>query len=115
MGEANRRGNRENRVKQALDKYKATSVEAVKEELGLPDTAEFLGYVIHLPEKDEFLGDIKDDNFMKKWAWVKTPEFALRFDDFRTAIKERNDCKGNPIIALLFDVDDKYYVGWTEE
>ena len=115
MGEANRRGNRENRVKQALDKYKAVSIETVKEELGLPDTAEFLGYVIHLPEKDEFIGGIKDDKFMKKWAWVKTPELALRFDDFKKAVKERGDCNGNPVIALLFDVDDKYYVGWTEE
>jgi hypothetical protein len=115
MGEASRRGNRENRVTQALDKYKASSIEAVKEELGLPDTAEFLGYVIHLPEKDEFLGGIKNDICIKKWAWVGAPGLALRFHDFRVAVKERNDCNGNPVIALLFDVDDKYFVGWTEE
>ncbi|MGZ8919141.1 MAG: hypothetical protein ACXW0T_13055 [Methylobacter sp.] len=115
MGEAKRRGSQAERVKQALESYTATPIEAVKEELGLPDTAEFLGYVIHLPDKDEFLGDVKDNAAMKSWAWVKTPELALRFDDFKKAVKERQDCKGNPIIALLFDVDDKYFVGWTEE
>lgn len=115
MGEAKRRGSRAERIKQALDNYKATPIEAVKKELGLPDTAKFLGYVIHLPDKDEFLADVKDDAIMKKWAWAKGPELALRFDNFKEAVKERNDCKGNPIIALLFDVDDKYYVGWTED
>ncbi|ENW40872.1 hypothetical protein F920_03541 [Acinetobacter baumannii NIPH 335] len=64
MGQAKQRGTLEQRVKQAQeqkDDFYGTerSVAEVLAELGLPKESTVKGYVIHLPEKDEFVGACK--------------------------------------------------------
>lgn len=54
MGQAKKRGSREQRIAESLG-LKERSLEEIKREFGLPATAKFLGYGVHLPESDEFL------------------------------------------------------------
>ncbi len=114
MGEAKRRGNRAERIKQSLDKHRPVPTEQVREDLGFPPTAEFRGYVIHHPEKDEFLGDVRSDRLMTHWGWSKKPEHALRYQDFHEAVNVLTDYgKPGVVIALLFETEDQFYVGWS--
>ncbi|MEG0619477.1 MAG: hypothetical protein RR557_09285, partial [Bacilli bacterium] len=61
MGQAKQRGSLQERIAQSqqekLDGEHIT-IEEAKRRLELPDTAEFLGYVIHLFDQDEFVGKV---------------------------------------------------------
>lgn len=114
MGQAKSRGTREERRRQALDKHGPVPIEQVRAEFGLPESAEWLGYVVHLPESDEFLAHSKNTAMAALWGWAKTPLLAHRFDDFQAARKAAKDYgKGGVVVALLFDVGDKLYVAWS--
>lgn len=52
MGQAKQRGARADRVAESLG-LKQRKIEDVKKDLGLPEDAEFCGYVIHIQDKDE--------------------------------------------------------------
>lgn len=99
MGQAKRRGTREERIQQARDRHKPVSLDKVREELGLPPTAQFLGYVVHSPRADEFLVQRKESQIMDGWAWAKSPSLARVYEQFSEA---------------SFDEGEQLYVGWSE-
>jgi hypothetical protein len=49
-------------------------VKKVKSELGLTNAAKFCGFVIHIPENDEFIAQIEDKGFMTIIGYVLTPD-----------------------------------------
>lgn len=53
MGEAKRRGSRSQRVAAAATAIPAP--DAVRDSVGFPESCRFIGYVVHLPNSDEFL------------------------------------------------------------
>lgn len=113
MGETKRRGAKGQRIEQALDEHKPVSTDQVKMELGIPNEADLIGYVVHLPESDEFLSQIEDTSDLIHRTWAKTPELALRYEDFHKAKFEVERYGKGSVVALLFDLDDQMMVGWS--
>lgn len=113
MGEAKSRGSKGERFQQAVDKFKPVSTNDLRQKLGLSEDSSFLGYVIHLPESDEFLADFQDDDFaiLKKWAAI--PDLALRYDDFYEAVKVLKAVSTSTretVLAVLWENDTHYFI-----
>ena len=108
MGQAKRRGSRDNRIAEALG-LKQRTLEDVRRELGMPDSAEFLGYVVHIPATDEFLHSVKDAGGAVTRSFARTPDLAFPFESFGEAFALARQEKGE-IVAGLFDVGDQFYV-----
>lgn len=100
-------------MRQSLDEHKPTPLDAVRAEFDLPATSEFLGYVVLLSERDEFLTHINSTALVTQWAWAKTPDLAHRYHDFADAwrVSEKYG-KDRVVVALLFDLGDQLYVAW---
>ena len=116
MGEAKRRGSKEERIYQALDDFSPISTSQIKDEMNIPQDAVSLGYVIHLPESDEFLGDYRSGNIMFHTAWTSTPSLAKRFSDFHEAVvivKELERPDRDTILCLLFEDENRFYVAYS--
>lgn len=86
MGQAKQRGNLQERIKQAEERQdnfygEVISVEEALKKLDLPSDAQPNGFVIHLPERDEFVGMINENNLAFSVAYVKTPDLAKNYED----------------------------------
>ncbi len=113
MGQAKQRGSLEERMAQAqqakLDER--ITIEEAKQRLELPDTAEFLGYVIHLFDKDEFVGKIEETEMAINRIYVKTPDLARIYETIEDAVGEALKIdKHRLLVCLIFEVDDKYMI-----
>lgn len=108
MGQAKNRSSREQRIADALG-LKQRALAEIKKEYGLPETAEFLGYGVHLPEPDEFLVMFKDTAGATKKAWSKDPQAALTMDSFADAYETSRKCQDSTVVGM-FDLGDQIYV-----
>ena len=106
MGESKRRGSREERVAQAT-KQRKHKLDEVKKELGIPEGAEFCGYLIHHAENDEFIQAIEDTALVVKRAFVKAPEEAMRFGRYLDANQFVRHDKGEGVVGL-FSLDGRF-------
>jgi len=87
-----------------------TTIQEAIDEMGLPKNAKFAGYVVHWQENDEFLAAVEDSGDIENRMWSKVPDLAMIFHDHRFARREAISHDRGAIVALLFDVDDQYYV-----
>jgi hypothetical protein len=108
MGESKRRGSREERVAQSQDKT-SNKLKAIIKALGLPENAEFHGYLIQQTEKGEFVQTIEETPELVNRTFVKTPELAMRFERFWDANKYTKEDKGEAVVGL-FGVGDELVV-----
>lgn len=108
MGQAKQRGARADRVAESLG-LKQRKIEDVKKDLGLPEDAEFCGYLIHIQDKDEFLHDIIDTPSLTQHIFAKTPELAKRFEVFNDAYELARSEKGE-IVVGMFDLGKQLFV-----
>lgn len=114
MGQAKQRGSLQERIasaqQQKLDGEHIT-IEEAKRRLELPDNAEFLGYVIHLYDQDEFVGKIEENDLAINRVYVKIPDLAQIFGSVEEAIDEalRID-KYRLLVCLLFEVDNQHII-----
>lgn len=106
MGESKRRGSREERVSAAVEQRKRKQDE-IKQQLGIPEEAEFFGYVIHHAENDEYVQAIEDTPQVIKRAFTRLPEEGLRFGKYVEANQFVRPEKGERIVGL-FKLDDAY-------
>jgi hypothetical protein len=112
MGQAKKRGTSEARLAEALG-LRERKVADVRKELGLPEDAEYLGYIVHLPEKDEFLHSVIDNSAMTSRGFADKPENAKTFKTFDEAYKLARKAKGE-VVAVLFETDNRYFVAPVE-
>jgi hypothetical protein len=94
---------------------KKTKITDVLQELGLPESSVFCGYVVHLPEEDEFLAVVRESAAMIHRGFSKTPETAKIYQDYKKALKEAKHCKQETIVCLLFDVENQFIIAPIEE
>jgi len=87
-----------------MKKYTKQKINFIIEEFELPRNTKFVGYVINMPESDEFLAEIKKDRGMKLYKWSETPEIAIKFKIYEKAkrIIDQYD-KQRAVICLLLD------------
>lgn len=113
MGESKKRGSKQERIEQALNRYKPTSIDEIRRQMGLPDGSSFLGYVIHLPESDEFLAHFDDSDHKIVKLWAAIPDLAIRYQDFHHAVKVLKAVSQSgrqTLLALLWEEDSQYFV-----
>jgi hypothetical protein len=93
-----------------LDKQR---VKNLKEYLGLTDAAKFCGFVIHIPENDEFIAKIVDNGFVKLIGYSCIPDYAIKYNRYDRAIKASIKCdKYKTVIGYLFDCGEQHFVGF---
>lgn len=116
MGQAKKRGSFEDRVKQAQDANEKfygqeSKIEDVRKELGLPDDAQALGYVIHLPDPDEFVSELVDNDEIFSVMYTKLPELAKIYDEPEHAIQEaKKISKHKLLVCVLFESSKQYII-----
>lgn len=115
MGQAKQRGSLEERIVQAQQQKidgERIAIEYAKLRLELPDNAEFLGYVIHLYDQDEFVGKIEENDIAINRVYVKIPDLAHIFDSVEEAIQEalKIDNKYRLLVCLLFEFDNQHMI-----
>jgi len=114
MGQAKQRGSLQERIAQAQQQKvdgERITIEEAKRRLELPDDAEFLGYVIHLYDQDEFVGKIEENDIAINRVYVKIPDLAQIFDSVEEAIDEALKIdKYRLLVCLLFEVDNQHMI-----
>lgn len=108
MGESSRRGTKEERVAKALD-VKKQKIDAIKQQLGLPENAEFLGYLVQLAKNDEFILAIEETPEVVRRSATKVVGEALRFTRYWDAHKYTREEKGERVVGL-FDLDGQLLI-----
>ncbi|MET2529920.1 hypothetical protein [Ralstonia pseudosolanacearum] len=114
MGEAKRRGSHAERMEAAIGSV--PSPEAMRESMGFAASAKFVGYVVHLPDSDEFLaGATEPQRGVKVYQYAANPDLAKVFADYRVAAKQAAPIqKHRTVVAYLFDHDNQWLVGFTD-
>ena len=79
-------------------------IKKIVSNMGLPKKSKYLGYIIHLPVEDEFLGMVHDGDDLELRGFTKSPEIALKFTSFNEALTESQKCKGHAEVWLAFDI-----------
>lgn len=116
MGQAKKRGNLEDRIKQAQEQQDnffgtKSSIEEIIKELKLPSDTKALGYVIHLPEKDEFVANIKDTDDIFSVAYARLPEHAEVYDEPELAIEvAKKITKHKLLVCVLLEASKQYCI-----
>ena len=114
MGQAKQRGSLQERIAQSQQKKldgEHITIEEAKRRLDLPDTAEFLGYVIHLFDQDEFVGKVDETVLSINRIYVKFPDLAKIYVTAEDAINEALKIdKYRLLVCMLFKVKDNYMV-----
>lgn len=111
MGQAKQRGTLEERITQAQLDGERITIEEAKRRLELPDSADFLGYVIHLYDQDEFVGKIIDTAITTTRSYVKIPDLAHVFETVEEAVNEALKIdKYRLLVCLLFEVNNQYVI-----
>ena len=114
MGQAKQRGSLQERIAQAQQQKvdgECITIEEAKRRLELPDNAELLGYVIHLYDKDEFVGKIEENDVAINRVYVKIPDLAQIFDSVEEAIDEALKIdKYRLLVCLLFEVNNQHMI-----
>ncbi|QCF28097.1 hypothetical protein [Hydrocarboniclastica marina] len=83
--------------------------------MGVPLDAVLCGFVVHLPDSDEFLAMANESESVSAKAWVKTPERAYHYghpEEAREAI--RGYGKAEAVVCAVFDINDSLAV-WEME
>lgn len=114
MGQAKQRGSLEERITQAqqeiLEGEKVT-IEEAKRRLELPNSAEFIGYVIHLYDQDEFVGKVEETALSINRVYVKIPDLAQIYETAEDAVNEALKIdKYRLLVCMLFEVNNKHMI-----
>lgn len=113
MGQAKQRGSREERIKQAQEQKlegKRITIEEAKKRLNLSEGTEFRGYVINLPDTDEFLSTFEETEALVNIAYAKIPDLAKVFHSIESAVEVAEEItKHRLLICLLFESDKQYF------
>lgn len=113
MGQAKQRGSREERIKQSQDQQlegERITIEEAKKRLDLPENTELRGYVINLPDTDEFLSKFEETEALVNTTYSKIPDLAKVFHSVERAVEVAEEItKHRLLICLLFESDKQYF------
>lgn len=86
----------------------AIKISELMKQFGLPEHAQFVGIVVHLPTSDEFLGFYESTPDAESYIWAKVPDLAHIFDTQKQAEKFVKSYGKGSVVGLLFDLGDSY-------
>ena len=77
----------------------------------LPEGARVLGFVVHLPDSDEFLVVLEDSPDATLRMFVKgLPGYAKIYEKMQDAEREAAQCKQRAVVCLLAESESEFYV-----
>ena len=87
-------------------------ISKLRKEMQLPANAVFHGWLIHNPERDDFLHSFNEGRLTTETTWTQTPDGAFDFKEFILArhIFERLQLKGKAVIVASFDLDQQIII-----
>ncbi|WP_335954908.1 hypothetical protein [Acinetobacter guillouiae] len=87
------------------------NLEDIRKELGLPDDAQSMGYIIHLPDQDVLVSEIIDNDIAFLVAYAKLPEMAKVYHEPLQAIVDaKKITKHNLVMCVLFESSEQYMI-----
>ncbi|WP_434032703.1 hypothetical protein [Cupriavidus sp. a3] len=112
MGEARRRGSRDQRVGAAVSSQ--PTPETIRASMGFPESCKFVGYVVHLPDSDEFVASASEPRpGVMFYEYAVTPGLAKVYPHHRAALKIADGIqKHRTVVAYLFDHGTQWLVGF---
>lgn len=114
MGQAKQRGTAEQRAQAAREKRREglqlVDIDDLRAEHRIPADAEFVGFVVWLRERDEFLVLLEETPAMTKRAYGRAVEAAVRFRTWDDAAPHADASKHPAIVAAAFDMDKQMFV-----
>lgn len=84
----------------------APSERRMRKELGIPMDHQFLGWVVHTPHEDGFLGRVVDEGSWVFRAFTGSPEHAVKFKLPTIAARIADELDYPAVLAAAFDVGD---------
>jgi hypothetical protein len=108
MGESKRRGTKEERIQQSQH-LKKQKLDEIKQKIGVPQEAEFCGYIIHLVEQNAFVQAIEETPTAVNRSSTADVSAGLRFSHFWDAYKYAREEKGEKVVGL-FKLGDEFMV-----
>jgi len=79
--------------------------------MNVPRSAIMCGFVVHLPDRDEFLKSNTENDEMDLRTWSRTPENAIRYPNSQSAYDfVRGYDKNEAIVCILFELKKQYLI-----
>jgi hypothetical protein len=114
MGQAKQRGTAEQRAQAAREERRAglqpVDIDVLRAEHGVPAEAKFVGFVVWLRERDEFLVLLEETPSMTKRAYGRAVEAAVQFPTWDDAVPHADASKHPAIVAAAFDLGKQMFV-----
>ena len=114
MGQAKQRGTAEQRAQTAREKRREglqpVDIDDLRAEHGVPSDAKFVGFVVWLRERDEFLVLLEEAPTLTKRAYGRAVEAAVRFSTWDEAVPHADASKHPAIVAAAFDMGKQIFV-----
>lgn len=76
----------------------------------MPADAKFVGFVVWLRERDEFLALLEETPSMTRRAYGRAVEAAVRFSTWDDAVPHADASKHPAIVAAAFDMGNQIFV-----
>ncbi|SCU98989.1 hypothetical protein CNECB9_560048 [Cupriavidus necator] len=82
--------------------------------MGFPESCKFVGYVVHLPDSDEFVVSAREPQpGVMFYEYAVTPSLAKAYPNFRSALKIADGIqKLRTVVGYLFDHGSQWLVGF---
>jgi hypothetical protein len=114
MGQAKQRGTAGQRAQAARERRREglqpVDIDELRAEHGVPADAEFVGFVVWLRERDEFLVLLDETPTMTKRAYGRAVEAAVQFSTWDEAAPHADASKHPAIVAAAFDMGKQMFV-----
>lgn len=114
MGQAKQRGTAEDRAEKARARQREgrqpIDIDVLRKEQGVPDEAEFVGFIVWLRERDEFLAYLQDLPDRIERGYGRLVDNAVRFDTWDAAAPHADASKHTATVAAAFDLGSKIIV-----
>ena len=114
MGEARNRGTAAQRIAEAHERM-TLEVERARKDMGYDESAKFCGFVIYVPETDDYLGKVKQTKDATLWGYVRSPENALKYEDPLRAHIVASELAKRAVVGVMFDLGSQFGVAFNEE
>lgn len=77
---------------------------------GIEMKPKLIGYLVHLPGRDEFLNQSESMQGAEYRSWTTEPELAFIYKTKRSAECEVKQCGPGAIVVTLHETDDNYVI-----
>ena len=114
MGQAKQRGTAEQRAQHARERRRADlqpiDIDELRTAHNVPVDAEFVGFVVWLRERDEFLVHVDELPGLTKRAYGSVVDSAVRFPTWDEAVPHTDASKHPAIVAAAFDMGKQMFI-----